>query len=94
MLNAHEVAEPSPDRFWRVRVDCWYSWKPKGKEAKKNDAERVVRWFIVQAPESDAAMASAVRQAQATAEMGPRWLGFEALQAATVKLPAEVGRWP
>lgn len=74
------------DHYWEVRVDCWCRYKPSDRP------KRVTRWFIVRASEADVAMKFAVLKAEATAAMGPKWIGFEAIQAATITLPVEVGK--
>lgn len=75
-------------RAWRCTVDCWYADKPRSKMR-----HRVRRTIVLLASDSNSAMTQAKKHASATAPMGPKWLAFEVLSAATVRLPMTVASW-
>ncbi len=70
--------------FWRVLVDSWYRNTPKVP------TKRVRRVFVIEAADSESAMAKAKEHAEATAKFGVDWIGFEAVSGASVTLPMEI----
>ena len=74
--------------FWKTKVNCWYRDKPRARVVKK-----VERWIIGEAGDADEAMRQARSHAENNAPMGPKWIGFEATECASIKLPLAVASW-
>jgi hypothetical protein len=75
--------------LWKSRIDCWY------EPAKKIVGEkpyRFIRWVLVEAENSEAAIKAAVQWAGDTAPMfGVKWLSFEHRETlGPIKLPFEL----
>lgn len=69
-------------RFWKCRVDCWRQMKNRNFREK--------RYVLVQALDHGDAMEVAQKFCDATARLGPIWVGFECVEAVTVQLPIEM----
>jgi hypothetical protein len=72
-------------------VDCWYEpHRDPGQKPKPN--QRVVRYVILEAPDSEEAIKRAIAWADKTASptKGRRWLSFEHRSTGPVTFPMEV----
>ncbi len=77
-------------RLWRSRVDCWY--EPHRDPGQKPKApKRIVRWVLVEAENSEAAIKAALDWADSTASptQGRVWLKFEHRQTGSITLPLD-----
>lgn len=70
-------------RFWKVKIRCWAEWK----KAKQRYVEVTV---LVQALDPDAAIVIAKKHAESTAEIGPKWIGFDFVECASAELPLTI----
>jgi len=77
-------------RLWKVKVrrHCIV----KGKRNEDVQVASVV-WMILEAEESSAAMELGAAHAEKTANIGPKWIGFEPLEAASIALPFILTEW-
>ncbi len=78
-------------RLWLSRVDCWYE-PHRDPGQKPKDPKRIVRWVLLEAENSEAAVKAAVEWANRTASptQGRRWLRFDHRQTGAITLPLDV----
>ena len=75
--------------YYRVRVDCWY--KPIGNGGNASTRGRVIRWFIVEASNGDAAMSAGTVAGEKATPFGRKLLKVEPREAfGPLKFPLEV----
>jgi|HubBroStandDraft_2_1064218.scaffolds.fasta_scaffold42420_5 hypothetical protein len=73
------------ERYWKVRVDVWVTFN-REREAP----QRVIKWYLLCAKDSDEARAIAVAQGEKDSPFGPLFLRADFREGATVQLPFDL----
>lgn len=79
------------DRFWKVRVDCWYQPHRRGSGTKPLPNKCEVRFILVGPCGLDEAPKRGVEWAEKTAGIHRTWVSFELRGSSTVTFPLD---WP